>query len=196
MQQPLINDETIDDDDRRERKRGSEAQITGGASASEEPVTKRPMSSTQLSRRWERLSEGRYVSTPDRPKRLAETPLEEHDRERSEGPETLPDLLPLPSDVPRSGRMDIEDIVNQTSLSSSSNVGSSSSAQPAQGSEIQTWLSNYKLQMLPSVESRIRDSFSRNNVDITSDEVKDIAIMSVELAAVDVLELFSLTRFY
>ena len=91
--------------------------------------------------------------------------------------------------------MDIEDIVNQTSLSSSSNVGSSSSAQPAQGSEIQTWLSNYKLQMLPSVESRIRDSFSRNNVDIITDEVRDIAIMSLELAAVDILELFSPTRF-
>lgn len=91
--------------------------------------------------------------------------------------------------------MAIEDIVNQTILSSSSNVGSSSSAQPAQGSEIQTWLSSYKLQMLPSVESRIRDSVSRNNVDITVDEVKYIAVMSVELAAVGVLELFSPTRF-
>ena len=36
LQQPLVNDETIDDDgdDRQERKRGSEAQTGGGASAS------------------------------------------------------------------------------------------------------------------------------------------------------------------
>lgn len=82
LQQPFINDGMFDGDGRQERKRGSEAQTPGGASASEEPVAKRPMSSTQLSRRWERLSEGRYERTPDRPKRLAETPLEEHGRER------------------------------------------------------------------------------------------------------------------
>ena len=49
--------------------------------------------------------------------------------------------------------------------------------------------------MLPSVKARIVETYSRNCVDISSQEAENIAIMSVELGAVDVAELFSPRRF-
>ena len=49
--------------------------------------------------------------------------------------------------------------------------------------------------MLPSVRARIMEVFSRNKVDVTTEEVEDIAIMSIELGAVDVAELFAPTGF-
>ena len=92
----------------------------------------------------------------------------------------VPDLLPLPSDVPRSGRTDIEDIaIPQQSSSSSSTVPVS--AQPVQGSEVQPWLSRVKAELLPITEAKISNAFSVNKIDIAADEVRDIAIMSTAL---------------
>ena len=78
--------------------------------------------------------------------------------------------------------------LNQSSLSSSS-------GQAVSGGQIHTWLSHVKTAMLPSVKARIVETYSRHCIDISSKEAEDIAIMSVELAAVDVAELFSLQRF-
>ena len=99
----------------------------------------------------------------------------------------------MPIDVPRSGRTDIEDIVIPSQSSSSSTVPAT--AQPVQGSEIQSWLSQIKADLLPSTEARIINAFSFNKVDISADEVRDIAIMSIEFGAVDILEVFSPKRF-
>ena len=78
-------------------------------------------------------------------------------------------------------------------LASSSSVPAS--AQLVKGSEIQTWLSEVKAELLPIAEAKIMNAFSLKQVDISADEVRDIAIMSVELGAVDILEVFSPTRF-
>ena len=43
------------------RPRESDLPLQGGVGPEDERPTKRPMSSTQLSRRWERLSEGIYI---------------------------------------------------------------------------------------------------------------------------------------
>ena len=85
------------------------AQASAAAAADEpqEPLSKRRMSPSDKSRRWERKAEGIYLPTPERVKRQAEVPVEEVDSSRTD---PVPDLLPLPPDVPRSGRTDIEDI--------------------------------------------------------------------------------------
>ena len=153
------------------------------------------MSSTQLSRRWERLSEGRYVATLERPKRPADTPIEQHEHDTTQEQllQPTPDLLPLPTDVPRSGRVDIEDIAMPSQSSASSSVPVA--AQPIQGSEVQAWFSQAKAELLPSNEASIINAFSFNKVDISANQVRDIVIMSIELGAVDILEVFSPKRF-
>ena len=83
------------------------------------------MSPAERSRRWERTGHMRYVPTPERNKRLAEVSIEEHDSSRGD---PLPDLLPLPPDVPSSGQADIEDTAMPSHVNQSPVVGVNSSA--------------------------------------------------------------------
>ena len=116
------------------------------------------MSPTEPIRRWEKLGEGRYTPTPERQKRPAETPIEQHEHDitqvHAQEPtlHQVPDLLPLPTDVPRSGRIDIEDITMPSQSSSSSTVPVP--AQPVQGSGVQTWLSQLKAELLRITEAK------------------------------------------
>ena len=73
-------------------------------------------------------------------------------------------------------------------------IRDSVTAQPVQGSEVQTWLSQAKAELLPITESKILDAFSLNKIDISADEARDIAIMSIELRAVGMLEVLSSKR--
>ena len=152
---PAPDIQPMDDRTTQTRPRESDLPLQGGVSPTDEPVAKRPMSSTQLSRRWERLSEGRYAPTPKRQNRPAEIPIEQHEQDSTQvsfqepPPQPTPDLLLLPSDVPRSGRTDIEDIVIPSRPSSSSIVPVT--AQPVLGSAVQTWLSQAKTEFLPSL---------------------------------------------
>jgi len=70
------------------------------------------MTAAEKSRRWESAGHMTYVPTAERQKRSAETPIEQraHDTAQEQYLQRVPDLVPLPSEVPRSGRIDIEDI--------------------------------------------------------------------------------------
>lgn len=112
---------------------------------------------------------------PERPKRPAESRLEQHQRDTMEVHAQEPpsqqvlDLLLLALDVPRSGRADIEGIVIP-SRSSSSSIAPVT-AQPVQGSEVQSWHSQVKAEFLPSTGSRIINALSVNRLVISADGV-------------------------
>ena len=52
-----------------------------------------------------------------------------------------------------------------------------------------------KLELLPAVERKIRDSFEKEGVAITDDEVKDIGSLCLAMSAVDVAEIYTPPRF-
>ena len=189
------------------RPRESDLPVQGGVTSiisSErpditEPSTKKQMTPTQRSKRWGRTGHMQCTPTLGRHKHPADTPAEQHEHDTtqsqlSEPPsQPFPGLLPLPLDVPRSGRTDIENIVMPCQSASSSSVPVP--VQPVHGSEVQRWLSQIKAELLPCFEAKIMNAVNLNQGDISADEVRDMAIMSVELGAVDSLEVFSPTRF-
>ena len=95
------------DDSTRTRPREPDLPLQGGVMPSEqtdatEPLTKKKMTAAEKSRRCESAGHMKYVPTPERQKRPADTPIEqhEHDITQVQTPDPpvppMPDFLPLP----------------------------------------------------------------------------------------------------
>ena len=150
-------------------------------------------------------------AAPLRPrKRDAEVPIQELDPNievvveveaagSTAGPTSSTAGIVLPSDIPRSGTMDIEDAVavpgeiRREGEDEEMKSVMSSLELKVEGAEVA--MSQDKAGLIELATISVKDCFRRQEVDCTEAEARCIAAMQVELGAAHVLELFSPKRF-
>ena len=93
-----------------------------------------------------------------------------------------------------SGPMTVEDVVVPTGPGATDPVDISSVSFDVLDEEIKTQVSAFKLELMSLEEIYIGNCYRKQGVDITEEEIKQIALMSVELGSSHVVELFSPKR--
>ena len=158
-----------------------------GSGSSGPPSAKRESESDEGRHKKKKVKfQPEAASSSSGTKRASEAPMEELDPRVPGGDE--PPLLPptgpvvVPSDVPRSSVMDVEDAVAGPGdvvreASSAATIGSLDIG----GETIM--MDEYKMEMIPVASIQVRAAYRRQGVDVTEEEIKSIAALQVELGA-------------